>query len=359
MVWSDWWNFTIGMVSHDRDDFGVYELADDDENTLYIGSGNVRTRLQELLNKKECPLVTRYRIEWVKTEQEAKAIEKHLLEGYKSVRNGKLPLYNEKAIGYEQRMQDLARNDEVQDIMSKSVVTINPEASMAEAARVMGEKHIGSLIVVKYDTPVGMVTERDLLSKIFALGKDLNEVKVEDVMSYPLVTIGPTVKVKEAAQVMIQKKGRLAVFETGKMVGVLTASDLIRSLPALPETEVKVDDFMTTQIVTADEKTHVAKIAKAMGEKGIGSVLITSKGEPFGIFTERDLLTAFLVKEKSLAVEVGKEASMPIITAPVGTSVHKAAVIMAMKHVRRLPIEREGKLVGIITARDLVEAYSK
>jgi len=260
---------------------------------------------------------------------------------------------------YKQYLRDLSRYKEVKDIMSPDVVTIAPEASMAEAAGIMGEKHIGSLIVTKYDTPVGIVTERDLLSKVLAFGKDLREEKVEAVMSYPLITIGPTTKIKEAAQMMIRKKGRLAVFDCGKLVGVVTASDLIRSLPAVPETEVKVDDFMTKRVETADEKTPVASVATVMGEKRIGSVIITSKGEPFGIFTERDLLTTFLVKGKPLIAEVGKEASSPLITAPVGTSVHKAAVTMAMKHIRRLPIDRNGKLVGIITARDLVEAYAK
>ena len=52
--------------------------------------------------------------------------------------------------------------------MSKDVITIAPEASMSQAAEIMGEKHIGSLIVTKYNTPVGIVTERDFLSKVLA-----------------------------------------------------------------------------------------------------------------------------------------------------------------------------------------------
>ena len=260
---------------------------------------------------------------------------------------------------YKQYLRDLSRYKEVKHIMSQDVVTIAPEASMAEAAGIMGEKHIGSLIVTKYETPVGIVTERDLLSKVFALGKDPREEKVEAAMSYPLITIDPAAKIKEAAQMMIQKKGRLAVFDRGKLVGVITASDLVSSLPEVPETEVKVDDFMTKEVVTADEKTPVAGIAKIMGEKRIGSVIVTSKGEPFGIFTERDLLTTFLAKGKPLIVKVGKEASSPLITAPAGTSVHRAAAIMALKKIRRLPIAIEDKLLGIITARDLVEAYAK
>ncbi len=267
---------------------------------------------------------------------------------------------------------------EVQDIMSKDVVTINPEETMAEALTVMVEKNIGSLIVTKYDAPVGIVTESDLLSKVLALGKDLRETTVEAVMSYPLIAIAPNVKIKEAAKLMIrQNVRRLAIFEVGKLVGIVTAVDIVRSMPDFPKNDAKVDDFMTKRVQFADEKTPVSRIVEIMSEKHIGSIIVTHKGEPFGIFTERDLLTTFLakgrhggvlteedmlstffVKGKPLLAEVGKEASLKLITAPVGTSIQEAAAIMTTKHVRRLPIEKDGKMVGIITATDLVEAFA-
>lgn len=277
-------------------------------------------------------------------------------------------------IAYTQYKRDLARHQKIEEIMTHEVVTITPESTLYEAAKIMGEKHIGSLIVLKYDTPVGIITERDLLSKVVSSGIDLEkdwlvggvsikEEKVEKVMSYPLITICLTAQIKEAAQTMIEKRiRRLAVFEGGKLVGIITASDLIRSIPEIPETMhvwFEVDYFMTKRVITADEETLVESVAKIMGEKRIGSVIITSQGEPIGIFTERDLLTKFLAKDKSLTIEVGKVCSSPLITAPLEISVHDAAVTMTSKHIRRLPIIRERKLVGILTARDLVEAYAR
>jgi CBS domain-containing protein len=198
-----------------------------------------------------------------------------------------------------------------------------------------------------------------LLTKVLANGRDPAEEKVENSMSYPLIKISVTAKIKEAAQMMINKKGRLAVFDAGELVGIITASDLVRSLPEVPETAAKVDDFMTKQLVTADENTPVIGVTKMMGRERIGSVVISRGGEPFGIFTERDLLTEFLAKNKTLNIEVGKVTSSPIVTVPAGTSVHVAAAAMAIKHIKRLPVAALGKLVGIITARDLVEAYAK
>jgi CBS domain-containing protein len=243
--------------------------------------------------------------------------------------------------------------------MTKNVFTIKPEASMYEAAKIMGEKHIGSLIVTKYDTPVGIVTERDLLTKVLALEKSLKKEKIEKVMSYPLVSIGLTTKIKQVAKIMIAKKGRLAVFDAGKLVGIVTASDLIRSLPEIHETETKVDDFMTKIVITADEKTPIYSIVKIMGKQRIGSVIITKKEKPIGIFTERDLLTTILSKDKPLTTQVGKKASSPLITQSSGISIHKAAITMAHRHIRRLPIVKKEQITGIITARDLVEAYAK
>jgi CBS domain-containing protein len=270
--------------------------------------------------------------------------------------------------------QCIPQQSEVEKIMVSEVVTITPENTLYEAARIMGENRIGSLIVMKYKTPVGIITERDLLREVadkeIALEKDwlvggasIKEEKVEKIMSYPLITISPKSSIKEAAQMMIEKKiRRLAVTESGKLVGIVTSADLIRCLPETPESMhawFEVDYFMSKGIISADEETSVEGVAKIMGEKSIGSVIVTSHGEPIGIFTERDLLTKFLAKDRSLKIEVGKVCSSPLISAPMGISIHDAAAIMTSNRIKRLPITKEDKLVGMLSARDLVEAYAR
>ena len=247
----------------------------------------------------------------------------------------------------------------VRDIMTPKVITITEEKTMGDAARVMGEKHIGSLIVVADAKPKGIVTERDLLSGILALGRDPAKTNVGTAMSWPLVTISPDAPIKDAARIMMKRKGRLAVMEKEKLIGIVSASDFIRSLPDVPETVVKVEDYMTTEVVIVDEEKSVADIAVIMGRERIGSVIVASGGKPKGIFTERDLLTTFLKEGKSLAIAVKEYASTPLIVAPAWISIYEAAYIMADKHIRRLPLVEEEELVGIITARDLVEAYAK
>jgi CBS domain-containing protein len=251
------------------------------------------------------------------------------------------------------------RHMKVEDIMSRKVMTTTPETSMIQAAKTMGEHHIGSLIVVKFKTPIAIVTERDLLSKVLACNMDLEKTLVGQVMSYPLIRICPPFEIREAARTMINKKGRLVVFVCGKLAGIVTASDLIREMPDAPETSLVVDDFMTKEIVSVNEDETVLFVAGLMGKKRIGSVIVTCDGKPAGIFTERDLLSTFIVHGRPLDTPVGEAFSSPLKTAPAGISIHQAAKIMAAEHIRRLPIMKKKQIAGIITARDLVEAYAK
>jgi CBS domain-containing protein len=265
------------------------------------------------------------------------------------------------------------RSLKIANIMTSEVLTINPERTLHEAAQLMGEKHIGSLIVMKYDTPVGIITEGDLLNVVsngIPLQRDwirsspsIRNQEVEKFMSFPLVKICVEYTLKDAARIMIEKRiRRLSVCDSGSLVGIVTTSDMICNLPQVPEIMkpwFEVDHFMSKHVVTVDEKTLLEDAAKIMAEKHVGSVIVTSQEEPIGIFTERDLLTKFLAQDKSLIEEVGNVCSSPLITAPVGISAHEAAAIMVEKHIKRMPITQDNKLVGVLSARDLVEAYAR
>jgi len=270
-------------------------------------------------------------------------------------------------------IKEPTRYQNIAAIMSYEVLTVAPENTLHEAAKIMGDKHIGSLIVMKYKTPVGIITEGDLLNVVtegIPLEKDwirsspsICTEKVEKFMSSPLIRICVDHRLKDAARLMIEKRvRRLGVCDSGDLVGIVTTSDMIGSLPQVPETMkawFEVDHFMSSQVVTVDEETLLEEAAMVMAEKHVGSVIVTGKGEPIGIFTERDLLTKFLCKDKSLIEEVGRVCSSPLITASIGISAHDAAEIMIKKRIKRLPITKDGKLVGVLSARDLVEAYAR
>lgn len=119
----------------------------------------------------------------------------------------------------------------VRDIMTKNMVMIDHDKTALEAAKIMAEKGISSLFVVKDNHPIGIVTERDFIKKICAKELLIAEVKMSDIMSKILTTADPDTPVEVAIQRMVNHKiRRLPVMENGKLVGIITVTDLAKHL---------------------------------------------------------------------------------------------------------------------------------
>jgi CBS domain-containing protein len=119
----------------------------------------------------------------------------------------------------------------VRDIMTKHVVTIDENRTALEAAKIMAEKGISSLIVLKDQNPVGIVTERDFVKKICIKEVKISHVKVNEVMSKIRTFADPEIPIEVAVQRMVNHKiRRLPIMETGKVVGIITVTDLAKYL---------------------------------------------------------------------------------------------------------------------------------
>jgi CBS domain-containing protein len=111
--------------------------------------------------------------------------------------------------------------------MVSSVVTIEPGTSIVDAARLMIQEEKGPLPVVEGESPVAMVTDRDIIARVVAEGRDPNSVTVEDIATHELVTIGPDQDVNEARQLMDQHElDRILVVEGERLVGIISEADI-------------------------------------------------------------------------------------------------------------------------------------
>ena len=118
----------------------------------------------------------------------------------------------------------------VQDIMTRALITVNFATTALQVAKMMEQGGIGAILVKDNDNPVGIVTDRDFATKIAANNLPLNTA-VENIMSSPLITINHNEPISAAAERMTSKKIRkLAVTENGKVVGIITSTDLVTQL---------------------------------------------------------------------------------------------------------------------------------
>ena len=123
----------------------------------------------------------------------------------------------------------------VRDAMTENPRSIGASTSVVEAARLMREEDIGSLPITDDERLVGMITDRDITTRVVAEAADPTSMSVEDVYSRDLVSVEPDEDLDEALQLMARHQvRRLPVVENGRLVGIVAQADI-----ALREDETK------------------------------------------------------------------------------------------------------------------------
>ena len=119
----------------------------------------------------------------------------------------------------------------VKNIMTREVITIDNDRNIVDAAKLMTSNQISSLIVEKDHNPVGIISERDFVRKVCSKDLRSSEVLVSEIMSNISITAEPDTPLEVAVQRMINHRiRRLPVIEKGKIVGIVTVTDLAREL---------------------------------------------------------------------------------------------------------------------------------
>src|ERR1700739_1036619 len=111
---------------------------------------------------------------------------------------------------------------------TSEIFSVTPDTCGDDAVRMMDEKNVGALLVMKGDQLVGMLSERDYTRKVMLRGKRSAETKVSEIMSTNLTVAHPHEGVEECLRVMTDKRFRhLPVLEGDKVVGVISIGDLV------------------------------------------------------------------------------------------------------------------------------------
>lgn len=245
----------------------------------------------------------------------------------------------------------------VGDYMTSNPISIDEQASLYEAIATMAKKNIGSLIVESGEKPTSLLTEREILAYVIKEGT-IPEIQLSEVATERFEEVSPRELVIDAAKTMLERKKRLLVFEDDRLAGIITVSDMMRGLLTTGGNP-DLDDVIRRKIHACVYHDSIFKAAKIMYTKKIGSVLITKEGSHQGIFTERDLLTRVLTSGVDLQDRLQEYSSFPLVTARYGIRGNGAAQMMSSNKIKRLPLTDGMKVVGMVTARDIVDAFRR
>jgi CBS domain-containing protein len=269
----------------------------------------------------------------------------------------------------------------VQDIMTRKVIGVDKETFLSEIINLMSNKKIGSIVILDGETPIGIITIRQIL-QLAEKCTPPTTTRANAVMSTPLVKVKPKFNLRNASILMLQKGiKKLVVVENGKLAGLVTTTDIERvfmpfdspfdvlknktstglALREEFQTDLalkRVEDIMSTDVKTVNESMMINQIAKIMNKTKIGSLIVTKDDIPVGIVTDIDILSKIMDKGLDPCETTAKEGMQKLVNISPKASLNKAIETMIETTVRKLGvINTDGTLIGIITTTDFLVYY--
>jgi CBS domain-containing protein len=243
----------------------------------------------------------------------------------------------------------------VGDYMTSNPISLGSTNNLKDAVKIMASKKIGNIIINdEHGYPSRIFTEREILGYLVKEG-GIPDIEMKNARTQPYAIISTADTILEAARILLTSKRRLLVFESEKLVGIITVSDILRGLRTTGGNP-SLDRVICKKVYDCIYHDSIFKTVNLMFKKRIGCVIVNKNNLPFGIFTERDLL-GVLTKNIDLQERIEGYTSTPLLTAPIGIKGNDAAEIMSKHKIKRLPLELENKIRGIVTARDIVDAF--
>lgn len=251
--------------------------------------------------------------------------------------------------------------------LSKKAITIEVTDNLSEARDIMLNHNISRIIVVRNQTPVGMITEKGIGSYLYKEdGKPLDEIRTSKAISKPVISVNKDTPLDKCAKIMIDNKiSSLIITDYG--INIFTKSDLVKMYAESYRQINYVKDFMTKDVLTILPSHSLHTAISVMIKNGISRVIVTKDKKLVGIITSRDVIpiTAFVEGDKlevdNLSaighVMLARDVMKKPITINETADLSQAAQIMSDKRISGLPvIDSENNLTGIITTTDVVRA---
>jgi CBS domain-containing protein len=117
------------------------------------------------------------------------------------------------------------------EVKAAQVLSVGANDSVLHAIGVMAQYHVGALLVMQGDKLIGVMSERDYARKVILNGRASHDTKVGEIMSAPVITVGPDDTVHHCMEIMTDKRIRhLPVVAAGRVVGVLSIGDLVKAV---------------------------------------------------------------------------------------------------------------------------------
>lgn len=251
------------------------------------------------------------------------------------------------------------------------VLTVDVSDHCRRAAEIMSEFHIRHLPVLREARPVGMVSDRDLLSAIgrwtdrpddanTAVTDWADRLPVEEIMSTPLVCLSPDDSLEKAARLMLNKKISAVPLASHKgILGIVTETDLLAIITGeQPWQRQKVVEQMTANVFRVAPEAPIHAAWRLMRDKQIRHLVVAQGDTLLGIISDRDVFAGITWHgPRGIQDRVQHIMSQQVVTVESQATLADAASQMRDRKIGALPVCDGQRLIGIITETDLLRVF--
>ena len=275
--------------------------------------------------------------------------------------------------------------------MSSPVLVVKPTNPVAHAKNLMLRHKIKHLLVLDKGEAAGMLSMRDIIGRISCCsstrrGRPVDGLSVARVMRRGVITVSAGTELSKTASLMLKHGVGSVLVQKGKNIaGIVTKTDMVRVFSESLAGRIKVEDLMSTDVITVGRGRSFARLTKLMKKHGVGQIVVTEGEKPVGTVTESDITFAKLdgpvygTKERKVKytrrlerggrpraryvkritfTPVEGVMSSRVLTVNADGDAARAAALMVEHDISGVPVLKEGKLAGIITKTGLVRGIS-
>lgn len=265
--------------------------------------------------------------------------------------------------------------------------TVSPDDTLRDAVQRMEKEGVGFLVVARGSSPVGVLTDRDVTLHVAARGHAAGSTPVAEAMSRPALAVAEEASLEEAMAVLREGHVRrlVVVDAEERLAGVISVDDLVlllaREIGGLGEVLVaqlpagasrpvgreapgragRRSEHYQGPVVTVSADGSVAALAREMERGAVGSVVVVDEGgRAVGLVTDRDVALRAVAKELDPAATVASSImSAPLVSADPTEPLEEVVGRMRTAGVRRIPVLRDGRPVGLVAFDDLLVALGR
>lgn len=193
---------------------------------------------------------------------------------------------------------------QIKNLMSEDLITVDKDQNLTDALKLLRKHNVSRLPVTNNKELVGIISERDIANKLGSSKYEsmpASRLHISSVMVKDVITVPQTMQLGEVAKIMLDKGiGSVPVMDEDKMVGIVSKADFVTLASGIAFDKITVKEIMTKDLIAVSPTERIVHARRQMLECHVGRLPVVDDGKLVGMITSKDLMRAFIEFRKSV-----------------------------------------------------------